>query len=159
MTMSACCDREMPRTVALHCHPEIELCSDCLDWLVRRRDKQTAATGPTRVVSDDPIFLVADVARARSHYERLGFTTDEHDATYAFADRDNLTLHLAQADGRPTAGHLYLHVTDADELAAVWRKAGVQVVGPESFDYGKREGSHTDLDGNVIRFGSPRPAN
>jgi hypothetical protein len=29
------------------------------------------------------------------------------------------------------------------------------VVGPEDFDYGKREGFHTDLDGNRIRFGSP----
>jgi hypothetical protein len=30
----------------------------------------------------------------------------------------------------------------------------VEVVGPEDFDYGKREGSLVDPDGNVIRFGS-----
>jgi hypothetical protein len=29
------------------------------------------------------------------------------------------------------------------------------VIGPEDFDYGKREGSHVDVDGNLIRFGSP----
>ena len=155
MTTCACCDLERPTTVALHCHPDISLCSDCLDWLVRRRDKQTAIAGPTRIVNDEPIFLVADVARARNHYERLGFTTDEHDETYAFAHRDDLTIHLTSADGRPTAGQLYLHVTDADELADAWRKAGIEVIGPESFDYGKREGSHTDPDGNLIRFGSP----
>jgi len=155
VTTCACCDLEKPNTVALHCHPDISLCSDCLDWLVRRRDKQAADAGPTRIVNDEPIFLVSDVTRARNHYERLGFTTDEHDETYAFAHRDDLTIHLASADGQPTVGHLYLHVTDADELADAWRKAGVEVEGPQSFDYGKREGSHSDPDGNLIRFGSP----
>jgi hypothetical protein len=29
------------------------------------------------------------------------------------------------------------------------------VEGPHDEDYGKREGSVTDPDGNVIRFGSP----
>jgi uncharacterized glyoxalase superfamily protein PhnB len=50
---------------------------------------------------------------------------------------------------------LYLHVDDADQLAAEWRKAGVPVTGPQDYDYGKREGSHLDPDGNKIRFGSP----
>ena len=159
MTTCACCDLEKPVTVALHCHPDVSLCSDCLDWLVRRRDKQAAVAGATRIVNDEPIFRVADVARAMNHYERLGFTTDEHDETYAFAHRDDLTIHLASADGRPTASSLYLHVTDADELAEAWRKAGVEVVGPENFDYGKREGSHTDPDGNLIRFGAPLRSN
>jgi catechol 2,3-dioxygenase-like lactoylglutathione lyase family enzyme len=151
----ACCDLEKPVTVALHCHPDISLCSDCLDWLVHRRDKQATIAGATRVVNDEPIFLVSNVARAKDHYLKLGFTTDEHDETYAFAHRDNVTLHLARADGRPIAGHVYLHVTDADELAADWRKAGLDVAGPEDYDYGKREGSHVDPDGNRIRFGSP----
>jgi hypothetical protein len=48
-----------------------------------------------------------------------------------------------------------MHVNDADQLAEDWRTPGVAVVGPEDFDYGKREGSHTDPDGNLIRFGSP----
>ncbi len=112
---------------------------------------------PVRVVSHDPIFLVADVSRARRHYEKLGFTTDEHDQTYAFAHRDHLVLHLAQADGRPTVASVYLHVTDATRLAGEWRRAGVEVDGPQDYDYGKREGSHVDPDGNVIRFGSPIP--
>jgi len=157
MVTCACCDLDKPNTVSLHCHPDIALCSDCLEWLVRRRDKQDAAAGPVRIVNDEPIFLVADVARALDHYTKLGFSTDSHDDTYAFAHRDDVTIHLAQADGQPTAGHVYLHVTDAVALADDWRKAGVAVVGPEDFDYGKREGSHVDPDGNVIRFGSPIP--
>jgi hypothetical protein len=31
----------------------------------------------------------------------------------------------------------------------------LEVTGPDDLDYGKREGSHTDPDGNLIRFGSP----
>ena len=151
----SCCDLEKPHVVALHCHPDISLCSDCLDWLVHRRDKQAALAGPTRIVNEDPVFLVSDVARAKDHYVKLGFATDDHDETYAFALRDDLTIHLAQADGRPIAGHVYLHVTDADELAADWRKAGMEVVDPENQEYGKREGRHVDPDGNVIRFGGP----
>jgi catechol 2,3-dioxygenase-like lactoylglutathione lyase family enzyme len=157
MKTCACCDLEKRGTVALHCHPDTHLCSDCLDWLVRRRDRQAVGRGPVRIVNDEPIFFVADVARAEDHYAKLGFTTDEHDDSYAFAHRDDLTIHLARADGRPTAGRLYLHVTDAEALAADWRRAGLTVVGPDDFDYGKREGTHTDPDGNLIRFGSPIP--
>jgi uncharacterized glyoxalase superfamily protein PhnB len=50
---------------------------------------------------------------------------------------------------------LYMHVDDADQLAAEWRKAGVTVSGPQDYDYGKREGFHVDPDGNELRFGSP----
>jgi hypothetical protein len=31
---------------------------------------------------------------------------------------------------------------------------GVDFVEPRDFEYGKLEGSHQDLDGNLIRFGS-----
>jgi len=127
-------------------------------WLNAKRGKKVAATrGSVRIVGFEPCFGVADVERAVDHYERLGFTTSYHDATYAFAHRDDLTVHLAHADDPMTdaAGAIYLHVDDADQLADDWRKAGMLVVGPEDFDYGKREGSHRDPDGNLIRFGSP----
>jgi Glyoxalase/Bleomycin resistance protein/Dioxygenase superfamily len=118
--------------------------------------------GAVRVVGVEPIFTVADVARAVEHYERLGFTTSHHDAYYAFAHRDQLTIHLAQVENAATAmpGSIYMHVNDADRLADEWLQAGVEFKGPTDFDYGKREGSHTDPDGNLIRFGSPlRPRN
>ena len=50
-----------------------------------------------------------------------------------------------------------MHVDDADRLADQWRDAGIDVTGPLDFEYGKREGSHLDPDGNLIRFGSPLP--
>ena len=110
-----------------------------------------------RVVGAEPIFVVSDVSRAVAHYERLGFTTSYHDEGYAFAHRDDLTIHLAGADGETPAGSgsLYIHVDDADRLASDWHDAGVDCVDPQDFDYGKREGSHKDPDGNLIRFGSP----
>ena len=56
------------------------------------------------------------------------------------------------------AGHgaLYIHCQDADRVAEEWRQAGMDVDGPRDEDYGKREGSVTDPDGNMIRFsGAP----
>jgi hypothetical protein len=97
---------------------------------------RSARPGAVDVVGVEPIFVVSDVARAVEHYERLGFTTSNHDAGYAFAHRNQLTIHLAG----PGANHPC---------------AGVDVVGPEDYEYGKREGSHADPDGNLIRFGSP----
>lgn len=143
----------------LHSHPEINICYECLDWLNAKRDTQVAAQGGSaRVVGVEPIFSVTDVPRAIDHNQRLGFRTSKHDDSYAFAHGDDLTIHLAGPpdEGPPrTAGSIYMHVNDADELAAEWRKAGMQVEGPIVYDYGKNEGSHVDPDGNLIRFGSP----
>lgn len=111
-----------------------------------------------RVVSVEPIFLVSDVAQAVAHYEQLGFSTSRHDAGYAFAHRDELTIHLAGPDVDPERvgrGSIYMHVNDADALADEWRRAGIDFAEPRDLEYGKREGSHEDPDGNLIRFGSP----
>jgi catechol 2,3-dioxygenase-like lactoylglutathione lyase family enzyme len=110
-----------------------------------------------RVVSVEPIFVVSDVTRALVHYERLGFSTSHHDEGYAFAHRNELTIHLAGPGVDPERvgrGSIYMHVDDADALAEEWRGAGVDFVEPQDFEYGKREGSHEDPDGNLIRFGS-----
>ncbi len=102
--------------------------------------------------------MVSDVPRAVAHYEQLGFSTSHHDEGYAFAHRDELTIHLAGQGADPErvgGGSIYMHVDDADVLADEWRGAGVDLVEPQDYEYGKREGSHVDPDGNLIRFGSP----
>jgi predicted enzyme related to lactoylglutathione lyase len=105
-----------------------------------------------------PILGVRDVAAALAHYERLGFATRAYDgAEYGFATRDGVELHLG---GVPqgsdwTRTTVYLYVEDADHLAAEWRAAGADVHGPEDTEWGQHEGALVDLDGNVIRFGSP----
>jgi catechol 2,3-dioxygenase-like lactoylglutathione lyase family enzyme len=111
-----------------------------------------------RVVGVEPIFGVSDVPRAVAHYEQLGFSTSHHDEGYAFAHRDRLTIHLAGPGADPDrvgGGSIYMHVDDADALAKEWRNAGVDLVEPQDYEWGKREGSHVDPDGNLIRFGSP----
>jgi uncharacterized glyoxalase superfamily protein PhnB len=105
-----------------------------------------------------PILGVRDVAAALAHYERLGFATRAYDgAEYGFATRDGVELHLG---GVPqgsewTRTTAYLYVEDADYLAAEWHAAGAEVHGPEDTEWGQHEGALVDLDGNVIRFGSP----
>jgi hypothetical protein len=110
---------------------------------------------PTVRVS--PIFPVTDLQRALDHYAALGCHVTKHDDTYGFAARAGIELHLtvvADHDPLRTASAAYLHVPDADALAAEW--AGVERTGaPVDTDYGLREGWHIDPDGNLLRFGSP----
>jgi DNA-binding MarR family transcriptional regulator len=112
-----------------------------------------------------PIFGVASLAAALEHYASLGFRTSAYDdaayddaAYYGFADRDGVGLHLhAAGGGHAPRGAAYLYVRDADALYEEWSQPGIgghtHPAGPT--DYGLREGSHTDPDGNLIRFGSP----
>jgi uncharacterized glyoxalase superfamily protein PhnB len=163
----ACCEKPLTGGfVKLWPATNIRVCYECLDWMNSQRELQVARSGgPVQVIGHEPVFRVTDVPRAVQHYQRLGFKTDYHDETYAFASLGNLTLHLAHDDGNGgwpgyhPGGHmtsvLYVHVEDADQLAASWRAAGAVVEGPRNEDYGKREGQHIDPDGNLIRFGSP----
>jgi hypothetical protein len=109
----------------------------------------------------EPIFKVVDVGRSVAWYERAGFETSLHDERYAFARRPrDLTIHLVRAadDEQPGQAGLYVHCQDADRVSEEWRAAGIEVDGLRNASYGKREGSITDPDGNVIRFGGPIPS-
>ena len=144
--------------VTLWSRRDIVICYTCLDYLNAQRSRQLAILdGLQPLAGFDPVFRVRDVDTAIDHYERLGFTSSRHDDGYAFVNWGNLTIHLTQ--DQPADPHggsvLYVHVDDADEVAERWRRAGMDVVGPENQDYGKREGRHVDPDGNVIRFGGP----
>jgi catechol 2,3-dioxygenase-like lactoylglutathione lyase family enzyme len=155
-SVCSCCG-ETTETVQLHDNKDIHICSRCLDWIVAKRDKQVKAHGGWLVAGFEPIFTVADLPRSTDHYAKMGFEIGYHDETYAFAHRDkDLTIHLTVDEGSgPTTSKLYVHCHDADQVAEEWRKAGLEVTGPRDEDYGKREGSHADPDGNLIRFGSP----
>jgi catechol 2,3-dioxygenase-like lactoylglutathione lyase family enzyme len=154
----ACCSSSVDWWVRLRSHPDLPICHGCLGGLNGQRDGQLQLMSGTWLVAGyEPIFNVADVARSVSWFERAGFEVSRHDDTYAFAHRArDLTIHLARVDEDAFPGHgaLYLHCQDADRVAEEWRQAGIDVVGPRDEDYGKREGSATDPDGNVIRFGS-----
>jgi Ser/Thr protein kinase RdoA (MazF antagonist) len=122
-------------------------------------------SAPTRFSHFSPIFPVKDLRRALAHYASLGFATNAYEGgdDYGFADRDDIGLHLAaEPDHEPGTGgaETYLYVEDADALYAEWSAPGIggltRPVGDT--DYRLREGSHIDPDGNLIRFGSPYPA-
>lgn len=100
------------------------LCSDCLDWLDTKRDKALAARGGVRIASVEPMFRVTDVERAVDHYQRLGFATEYHDESYAFASRNNLTIHLAHIDTseQQVTATIFLHVENVDRLAEGWER-------------------------------------
>ncbi len=109
-----------------------------------------------------PIFPVRDLAAGLAHYSALGFETVSYadGSEYGFADRDGVGLHLAAHPGHDparNAASAYLYVRDADALYDEWSRPGIggrtRPVGPTP--YRLREGSHTDPDGNLIRFGSP----
>jgi catechol 2,3-dioxygenase-like lactoylglutathione lyase family enzyme len=104
-----------------------------------------------------PIFAVRDLDTALAHYQRLGFTTRAYEGGgYGYATRDGIEIHVGVLpdDDCRTSG-AYLFVEDANELAAMWRSAGVEVRTPEDTEWGQHEGAVVDPDGNVIRFGSP----
>ena len=154
-----CCSMSVDWWVRLRSHPDLPICHDCLAGLNGQRDGQLQLmSGKWLATGFEPIFKVSDVARSVAWFERAGFEVSYHDDTYVFAHRDrDLTIHLAQAveDESPGHGALYIHCQDADRAAEDWRQAGIEVDGLRDEDYGKREGSITDPDGNVIRFGSP----
>jgi DNA-binding MarR family transcriptional regulator len=108
-----------------------------------------------------PIFPVRDLAAALAHYATLGFRTFPYEDgdDYGFANRDGVGVHLAADPGhdRQQPGSAYLYVRDAAALYEEWSKPGIAGHNhpAEPTPYGMREGSHTDPDGNLIRFGSP----
>jgi DNA-binding MarR family transcriptional regulator len=108
-----------------------------------------------------PIFPVRDVPAALAHYAALGFHTTSYDEGYGFARRDGAELHLTEHhhhENEPghEGGTAYLYVHDADALYHEWSRPGIggQTWPAELKPWKVREGSHTDPDGNVIRFGT-----
>ena len=96
----------------------------------------------TRFQRIAPVLPVADVAAA--------------------LERDGVQMHVIRVDGLDPASStvsVYLYVDDADALLAEWRATGVdgQFGGSHDTDYGLREGTYVDPDGNLLRFGSPLP--
>jgi DNA-binding MarR family transcriptional regulator/catechol 2,3-dioxygenase-like lactoylglutathione lyase family enzyme len=108
-----------------------------------------------------PIFGVRDLRAALAHYATLGFRTlaYEDGADYGFANRDGTSVHLAaHGDDDPQRpGSAYLDVRDAAALYEEWGRPGIagHTHPAEPTPWGMLEGSHTDPDGNLIRFGSP----
>lgn len=105
-----------------------------------------------------PIFPVRDLDVATHFYRSLDFEVDEYrDGGYAWVMSPmGEVLHLVVTESLdPGANHsaAYFHVEDAHEWHSNWAAAGVAVSALEVKQWGMREFSMHDPDGNLIRVG------
>ena len=118
-------------------------------------------TNARQLVGFAAVFTVSDVATSLAFYlERLGF----HEffrlgdpPSYAIVERDAVSLHLmpASQDSRGLGrSSVYVFAADVDALHDRLRTAGCPIeTAPADYDYGMREMSVRDPDGNRITFG------
>ena len=104
-----------------------------------------------------PVLPVGDIARAADLYRDLGFTVERYAGAdpYAFAQRDDAHLHLAQAaniDALSSMVSVYLYV----DVAAACTRSGARRICQEHLHraeptaYGLLEGAYVDPDGNLL---------
>ena len=97
------------------------------------------------------------MARTAGFYAPAGFLEAGRRDEYLLLHNDGVELHFAHHD-TVTPGTCFMHVTDATKLWKQLRQLGIEGVGQiADQDYGLREFTLTDPDGNQVRFGSPRP--
>jgi catechol 2,3-dioxygenase-like lactoylglutathione lyase family enzyme len=117
----------------------------------------------TRLTGIHPILPVRDLRATLDHYRSLGFRARPYadGDDYGFVVRGRVELHLThQPSSYYREGAIavaYLDVEDANALYAEWTQPGIggQTAPPADMPWGMHEGTHTDPDGNIIRYGSP----
>jgi len=106
-----------------------------------------------------PILQVADLSRAIDFYTRvLGFElgwTGGAPPFIASVCRDNVELNL-RLEPRPMPSRVYIQVNGIDAYSKGISAAGVAMIHPlENRDYGMRDCTFADPDGNSIAIGEP----
>lgn len=151
MTCS-CCGQDKT-TVALPSRDDVELCRDCVEWLVGRLG-----------VTSTPTLPVLNMAKAVAFYERAGFgvrvDTDDNGETgdgFAFVDFDGQSVFDLDAAPEldPTASRAgcYLISNDADSWHTRMSAIGLPVTPIADQPWGMREFTLTDPFGNRVRIG------
>ena len=121
-----------------------------------------------RVTSFAPQFLVDDLVRSMSYYQKLGFTFGEPwDGFYAIGERDGLELHLKEApknggERQHRRAHEHLDAAAGVEgIEAFYQECvanAVTILRPLSATaWGTMDFYVEDPDGNIIAFGG-RPS-
>lgn len=121
--------------------------------------QQAAHTAALRNVV--PILPVRAMARSVAFYGSLGFLVERYEEgdEYAFANRDEVQLHLRLApdlvDGQnPSGVYFYLAQGTAASLEAEFRAAGVPILSTLGVrEWKMNEFMVSDPDGNLLRFG------
>ena len=106
-----------------------------------------------------PILQVADLPRAIDFYTRtMGFELGWTFGTPAFiagVRRDNVELNL-RLEPRPVPSRAYIQVNGIDAYSKGISAAGARMIHPlEDRDYGMRDCTVADPDGNAIAIGEP----
>jgi catechol 2,3-dioxygenase-like lactoylglutathione lyase family enzyme len=151
-TTCSCCGEEKP-TAGLRSRDDVQLCRDCLAWLL----------GQVSVTST-PTLPVRDLPDAVAFYERAGFgvrlyadeTGDGGDG-FAFVDYDgasvlDLDAVVGMVPSENRAG-CYLIAHDADAWHGRLAAAGLPVTRIADQSWGMREFTLTDPSGNRVRIG------
>ena len=151
--MSCSCCGEDKQTAALRSRDDIELCRDCLEWLLGRVGVTTTPTLP-----------VVELGAAVAFYERAGFGVrvyrDEHGdggEGFAFVDFDGQSVFDLDAapglDPPANRAGCYLITDDADAWHARMLDAALPVSPLVDEPWGMREFTLTDPSGNRVRIG------
>jgi catechol 2,3-dioxygenase-like lactoylglutathione lyase family enzyme len=107
-----------------------------------------------------PTLFVSDLDAACAWYERvLGFRVTFRRPDYAGLTLGGAYIHLGHWP-RPITAAFYLQVASGvDELVAAIATAGVPILSPlQDRDYGMRDATIHDPDGNEIYVGEPLAA-
>jgi catechol 2,3-dioxygenase-like lactoylglutathione lyase family enzyme len=106
-----------------------------------------------------PVLPSLNLDKTETFYQsKLGFTTvNKFGGDYLIMQRGNCVLHFWPCDNAylPENSSCYIHLQGVDELYAEYEAAGV--IHPNGKlneqDYGLRDFSILDGDGNLIKFG------
>jgi catechol 2,3-dioxygenase-like lactoylglutathione lyase family enzyme len=133
---------------------------DPRDLIRRLRRRTSMSSGP--FAKAIPILPSANLDRTAEFYRALGMVEVERHEGYLLMQAGPVEVHFSStvsvADGTPTPGAAFIHVSDAGMLWKQLKSRGVPGLGPvEDQPYGLREFVVVDPDGSKIRFGSPVP--
>lgn len=131
-------------------------------------DSMLTTTMKSRMTSFAPQFLVDDLARSMTHYEKLGFAFGEPwDGFYAIGQLDGLELHLKEA---PKLQAERQHRRDNEHLDAAAGVDGIEAFYEQcvakgvtiakalaATAWGTKDFCVEDPDGYIVGFGG-RPA-
>lgn len=107
-----------------------------------------------------PVFQVSDLDAALKHYhEVLGFSEDFRFGDYAGIKLGGACLHLSghNVHHRPLGGgSAYIFADEVDRYHAEIKARGATMrTEPKTYDYGMRDFTVVDPDGNHLHFGCP----
>jgi catechol 2,3-dioxygenase-like lactoylglutathione lyase family enzyme len=105
-----------------------------------------------------PILYVHDLATSQRYFrDQLGFKLDWTDSDdFASVSRGKTQLFLCQRCQGNAGSWLWVITPDVDKLYADLRKRGAKIKAePKNQPWGLREMQVADVDGNVMRIGSP----